>query len=85
MFENFQLVVEFRDAGFFDLQGNVFLKNSTSNQPHGRRGAVAKLVNDFVSNYRRKDILRRQKRRELLGWMNTRIAASTLALMSLAR
>lgn len=28
MFESFKLVVEFRDACFFDLQSNVFLKNS---------------------------------------------------------
>lgn len=48
-FENVRLVVKFGDACFFDLESNVFLKNSISSQPYGRGSAVAKLVNDFVS------------------------------------
>lgn len=47
--ENVKLVVECGDAGFFDLQSNVFAMDSVSSQPHSRGSPVTKLVKDCVS------------------------------------
>lgn len=49
MLENVKLVMEFGDAGFFDLQTNLFFNKDISSQPHSRGSAVAKLVDDLVS------------------------------------
>ena len=48
MVENVSLVVEFGEIGFFDLHSNIFAKTAISGEPHGRRSALAKLVDDLL-------------------------------------